>query len=563
MRLAAMIVGVVIVLGLGGAPSRAEKRVALVIGNGGYKNAQPLPNPKNDAQDVSAALKRQGFEVIVGLDLDKSGMEEVTIRFARAARDADVALFYYSGHALQFGGINYLMPVDAKLNDDADLRRLTRVDEILADLQQARSLRILVLDSCRDNPLADSLKRSIGLTRGASIQRGLARIDAPQGMIVAYATQPGRTAEDGHGRNSPYTTAFLRHIEAADEIGTVFRRVSAAVYEATGHRQLPELSLSLIGEYYLRGQPQTQVGAAPTLDSPAQAWGAVKDTTSAAVLEEFVQRFSDTIYGALAQDRLEALKKAQTAAVTPTPSVQPGAPPSRPTAEPGNGTSAVATGAADQMGQFVSRVLGGTEVQWEKIFASSGKTYEPPTLVMFSGATRSGCGFAQSAMGPFYCPNDRKVYLDISFFHDLERRFRACDVGSKACQFSQAYVIAHEVGHHVQNLLGILPKAQQMEQSYKVQANDIQVRVELQADCLAGIWASHSEESWKFIEPGDVEAAMQTASAIGELQKQAKGYVVPDALFTHGSSEQRTRWFTRGLKTGKVESCDTFIASQL
>jgi uncharacterized protein len=224
------------------------------------------------------------------------------------------------------------------------------------------------------------------------------------------------------------------------------------------------------------------------------------------------------------------------------------------------------TGApSDQMAQFVSAVLGGTEAQWQKIFAQSGKTYEPPTLVMFSGVTRSGCGFAQSAMGPFYCPNDRKVYLDTSFFQDLERRFRACDAGSKSCQFSEAYVISHEIGHHVQNLLGILPKVQQLQQGMdKADSNQLQVRVELQADCLAGVWAHHSQESWSFIEPGDVEAAMQTASAIGDdrLQRQSQGYVVPDA-FTHGSSQQRTRWFMTGLRSGKLESCDTFNAATL
>jgi predicted metalloprotease len=224
------------------------------------------------------------------------------------------------------------------------------------------------------------------------------------------------------------------------------------------------------------------------------------------------------------------------------------------------------TGApSDQMAQFVSAVLGGTEAQWQKIFAQSGRTYEPPTLVMFSGVTRSACGFAQSAMGPFYCPNDRKVYLDTSFFQDLERRFRACDAGSKSCQFSEAYVISHEIGHHVQNLLGILPKVQQLQQGMdKADSNQLQVRVELQADCLAGIWAHHSQESWSFIEPGDVEAAMQTASAIGDdrMQRQAQGYVVPDA-FTHGSSQQRTRWFMTGLRSGKLESCDTFNAAAL
>ena len=168
-------------------------------------------------------------------------------------------------------------------------------------------------------------------------------------------------------------------------------------------------------------------------------------------------------------------------------------------------------------------------------------------------------------MGPFYCPLDRKVYLDTSFFRDLERRFAACDAGSKSCQFSEAYVITHEVGHHVQNLLGILPQVQQMQQSMdKVEANQLQVRVELQADCLAGVWANRSQQEWQFIEPGDVEAAMQTASAIGDdrLQRQSQGYVVPDA-FTHGSSAQRTRWFMNGLKSGTVESCDTFNTARL
>jgi predicted metalloprotease len=228
--------------------------------------------------------------------------------------------------------------------------------------------------------------------------------------------------------------------------------------------------------------------------------------------------------------------------------------------------SATKTGLpSDEMGQFVSAVLGSTEEQWTEIFAQAGKSYARPTLVMFSEATRSGCGFAQAAMGPFYCPIDRKVYLDTSFFQDLQRRFRACDVGSKACQFSEAYVIAHEIGHHVQNLLGLLPQVQEAQRGMdKVQANQLQVRVELQADCLAGVWAHHAEEKWRFIEPGDVEAAMQTASAIGDdrLQRRSQGYVVPDA-FTHGSSEQRVRWFMTGLKSGQVSSCDTFRTQQL
>jgi predicted metalloprotease len=220
---------------------------------------------------------------------------------------------------------------------------------------------------------------------------------------------------------------------------------------------------------------------------------------------------------------------------------------------------------SDAMGQFVSAVLGSTEAQWTAIFSQAGKQYENPTLVMFSGATQSGCGFAQSAMGPFYCPIDHKVYLDTSFFQDLERRFQGCDTGSKSCQFSQAYVIAHEIGHHVQNQLGLLSQVQEQQRGMdKAEANGLQVRVELQADCLAGVWANHAEEKWRFIESGDVEAAMQTASAIGDdrLQRQSQGHVVPDA-FTHGTSAQRTRWFMTGLKSGDVAGCDTFRAQQL
>jgi hypothetical protein len=167
-------------------------------------------------------------------------------------------------------------------------------------------------------------------------------------------------------------------------------------------------------------------------------------------------------------------------------------------------------------------------------------------------------------MGPFYCPRDKRIYLDTSFFRDMQVRFHGCS--GKACEFAQAYVIAHEVGHHVQDLLGILPKAQSAQQAAgsKAAANRIQVRIELQADCLAGVWAYHSDQKWKSIEPGDVQAALQTASAIGDdrLQKQSQGYVVPDA-FTHGTSEQRQRWFTKGLKEGKISSCDTFAAASL
>ena len=309
--------------------ARAEKRVALVIGNGAYKSAQGLLNAPNDAHDVAAALTRIGFDTVLAIDADKSGMDEVGIRFARLTRDADIALFYYSGHAMQYNGINYLMPIDAKLTDEADLRRMLRVDEIAADLQQARHLRILVLDSCRDNPFVEELKRSIGSSRGLSVQRGLARIDNPQGMIVSYATQAGRTAEDGQRRNSPYTTAFLKNIETNEEIGTIFRRVADDVYRSTNKTQLPKLSLSVIGEFYLKGKLRVVAGrsaqgaSAPELTEAAQAWPTTRETSSQAVLEAFIKEFGETVYGELARARLREVKQKQFATAIPPSALAP------------------------------------------------------------------------------------------------------------------------------------------------------------------------------------------------------------------------------------------------
>ncbi len=280
--------------------SYANTRVALVIGNGAYQNAPRLPNPRNDATDVAAALRRSGFDTILSTDLDKIGMDEATIRFARAARTADVAMFYYSGHALQFGGVNYLVPIDAKLTDETDLRRMTRVDDVVGDLAQAKNLRILVLDSCRDNPLADQLRRSIGTTRAIPLQRGLAKIDSPEGMIVAYATQAGRTAEDGDGRNSPYTAAFLKHIDEKEEIGSIFRRVSADVYETTKHGQLPELSLSFIGEFYLHGKGE--LGGMPE-DTVRRDFEASERVNTVTGWDAFLQQHPDGFFATLARER--------------------------------------------------------------------------------------------------------------------------------------------------------------------------------------------------------------------------------------------------------------------
>ena len=212
----------------------------------------------------------------------------------------------------------------------------------------------------------------------------------------------------------------------------------------------------------------------------------------------------------------------------------------------------------DPAKRFVSVVLADTEDVWKQVFRTGGRNYEEPKLVLFTGRIDSACGMASTASGPFYCPNDQKVYLDLGFFEEMKNRFHASG------EFAEAYVIAHEVGHHVQNELGILPEAtNQRQRSDQRRSNEISVRLELQADCLAGVWAYHADRMKHIIEQGDVEAAMNAAAAVGDdrLQRQSRGVVVPDA-FTHGSSAQRVRWFKRGLETGSTKQCDTFAANQ-
>lgn len=214
-----------------------------------------------------------------------------------------------------------------------------------------------------------------------------------------------------------------------------------------------------------------------------------------------------------------------------------------------------ATPPTDQMGRFVSAVVAQTEDVWGEILpAQKGIKYTPPKLVIFDGRTSSACGQAQSAMGPFYCPVDQKIYLDTSFFNDMKRRLGG------GGDFAYAYVIAHEVGHHVENQLGILARAQRaQQQGTKIDANRISVRVELMADCFAGVWAANTDRKWQILEKGDIEKAINTAQAIGDdrLQQAARGSVVPDS-FTHGSSAQRVEWLQRGLQSGRIDSCNTF-----
>jgi uncharacterized protein len=213
----------------------------------------------------------------------------------------------------------------------------------------------------------------------------------------------------------------------------------------------------------------------------------------------------------------------------------------------------------DRLKDFVSAVLASTEDTWGELFKASGRQYVDPKLVLFSGAVQSACGFAQAAVGPFYCPADQKVYIDLSFYRDLRSRFHAPG------DFAEAYVIAHEVGHHVQNLLGISDKVHAAQQrASESQANGLSVRLELQADCLAGVWANRADRERHILDPGDMEAGLNAAAQIGDdrMQMRARGYVSPES-FTHGSSEQRVRWFKRGLDSGSTKSCDTFSVAQL
>jgi hypothetical protein len=216
-------------------------------------------------------------------------------------------------------------------------------------------------------------------------------------------------------------------------------------------------------------------------------------------------------------------------------------------------------GVNDDQRKFVAVVLAETEDVWQEAFRKRGRTYQPPTLVLYSGAVESACGMAGSAVGPFYCPYDHKVYLDLSFFEDLRTRFGASG------DFAEAYVIAHEVGHHVQTLLGISKKVNELQSRVSPsERNKLSVRMELQADCLAGVWAHQANKSRQILEAGDIEEGLNAASAIGDdrIQRRTQGHVVPDA-FTHGSSAQRVRWFKFGLDSGNLQSCDTFNADRL
>jgi uncharacterized caspase-like protein len=279
--------------------ARAERRVALVVGNAAYQNTPRLGNPVNDAEDLAAALRRVGFEVMLERNLNKRGMESAIARFARAAQDAEAALFFYAGHGMQHRGNNYLMPVDAKLEDEFNLNfELTRLDDVLFGLERARGVKVLILDACRNNPLLERLTRT-ATTRDLSPTRGLAKIEATRGMIVAYSTQTNQVAVDGTGRNSPFASALLKEIdEPGLEIGALFRRVAVEVNRMTAGKQLPELSVSLLGEFYLNLR-----------ETDLQAWSKVRASADPAELRKFIRDYPKSVLVPDARQRLDAVER--------------------------------------------------------------------------------------------------------------------------------------------------------------------------------------------------------------------------------------------------------------
>jgi hypothetical protein len=302
MRFITAVLSFAVSLHFGIAPSHAERRVALVIGNAEYQSTAALPNPANDAQDMAAALREVGFEVIVETNVNKRALETALARFGRLSQGADAALFYYAGHGIQYRGRNYLVPVDARLEDEFSVNyELTRLDDVLFAVSQASGVKLLILDACRNNPLADRLIRST--SRNIGIARGLTLIDDARGMIIAYATQPNQVADDGHDRNSPFTSALLKEIkEPGLEIGAFFRRVAADVDRATNGRQFPELSISMTGEFYLN-----------TRETDLQAWARVRDSSKITDLNDFLTRYPGSVLAEDARVRIAVLERSQQA----------------------------------------------------------------------------------------------------------------------------------------------------------------------------------------------------------------------------------------------------------
>ncbi|WP_306222460.1 caspase family protein [Bosea beijingensis] len=301
MTLVARLCGLFLLLlsGLALAETPPERRVALVIGNSSYRNAPVLPNTVNDARDMVAALRKVGFEVVDGIDLDKRGMDSALTRFARLAQDADAAMFYYAGHGFQFNGENYLVPVEAKVEDEVGVQyETTRLNDVVNALNYARGVKIMVLDACRNNPFVGLLAKRQA-TRGFSVGSGLAPVQRAQGMVIAYATQANDVAADGAGRNSPFTAALVREIDQPGlEVAALFRRVQKSVYDTTAGKQTPELSLSLLGDFYLNRE-----------ETDADVWRRIRASDDATALQTFIQRYPQSFFVIDARTRLDLLER--------------------------------------------------------------------------------------------------------------------------------------------------------------------------------------------------------------------------------------------------------------
>ena len=279
-----------------------ERRVALVIGNSGYSNAPVLPNTVNDAHDMAASLRKVGFEVVDGVNLDKRGMDQAVSRFARLAQDADAVMFYYAGHGLQFNGENYLVPVEARVEDEISVQyETTRLNDVVTALNFSKGVKIMVLDACRNNPFVSQLAKRQA-TRGFAVGNGLAPVARAQGMVIAYATQANDVAADGVGRNSPFTAALVREIEQPGlEVATMFRRVQKSVYDATSGRQTPELSLSLLGDFYLNRE-----------ETDSDVWRRIRSSDDPAEFNAFIQRYPTSFFTIDARTRLDLIERRAT-----------------------------------------------------------------------------------------------------------------------------------------------------------------------------------------------------------------------------------------------------------
>jgi uncharacterized caspase-like protein len=337
--------------------AQAQKRVALVVGNSAYQHAPKLTNPKNDATDISAALKMLGFQVVEGFDLDKAAFDRKVRDFAGALKGADAGVLFYAGHGLQVAGENYLVPIDAKAEDATALEfEMLRAGVIHRIMEQQTNTNIIFLDACRDNPLARNLARSMG-TRSAEVGSGLARIESGVGTLISFSTQPGNVALDGSGRNSPFAGALVKQLDtSSDDLGAMLIAVRNEVMQATQRKQVPWENSALTGRFYFKaaGQTATVPKVEPArLSEAAEAWSATKDTTSVAVLEAYLTRYKETFYAELARNRIEELKQQQVAiakAAKPEPA--------KPATGAGNQSITMGNYTVDKMSSVAGVVVG-------------------------------------------------------------------------------------------------------------------------------------------------------------------------------------------------------------